>query len=77
MDLLRLALHEIFMCAKGVLNTLNPQKAQQDFLFDLQPDRNVAVSHAPPPIMPKLQRSRKESQEPMITADQHDINGRS
>ncbi|KAJ4934188.1 hypothetical protein JOQ06_006993 [Pogonophryne albipinna] len=52
----------------------------RNWMFQLQqPDRNshVAVSHAPPPIMPKLQRSRKESQEPMITADQHDINGRS
>lgn len=50
----------------------------RNWMFQLQqPDRNVAVSHAPPPIMPKLQRSRKESQEPMITADQHDINERS
>ncbi|KAL3063762.1 pleckstrin homology domain-containing family N member 1 [Trematomus bernacchii] len=52
----------------------------RNWMFQLQqPDRNshVAASHAPPPIMPKLQRSRKESQEPMITADQRHINGRS
>ena len=52
---------------------------QQAFLFDLQPDRSshVTVSHPAPPIMPKLQRSRKESQEPMITSDKSRINGRS
>ncbi|XP_049921744.1 uncharacterized protein LOC126403233 [Epinephelus moara] len=52
----------------------------RNWMFQLQqPDRNshVTVSRAAPPIMPKLQRSRKESQEPMITADQCRINGRS
>ncbi|CAK6955022.1 probable pleckstrin homology domain-containing family N member 1 [Scomber scombrus] len=52
----------------------------QNWIFQLQqPDRssNITVSQAAPPIMPKLQRSRKESQEPMITADQYHINGRS
>lgn len=52
----------------------------QNWIFHLQqPDRSshVTVSHAPPPVLPKLQRSRKESQEPMITADQCHINGRS
>lgn len=52
----------------------------RNWVFQLQqPDRNshVTVSRAAPPIMPKLQRSRKESQEPMITADQCRINGRS
>ncbi|XP_075948973.1 putative pleckstrin homology domain-containing family N member 1 [Anarhichas minor] len=50
----------------------------RNWMFQLQqPDRNVAVSPTAPPIMPKLQRSRKESQEPMITADQCHINGRS
>ncbi|KAK1898729.1 Rho guanine nucleotide exchange factor 6 [Dissostichus eleginoides] len=52
----------------------------RNWMFQLQqPDRNshVAMSQAPPPIMPKLQRSRKESQEPMITADQRHINSRS
>ncbi|KAK5863217.1 hypothetical protein PBY51_000264 [Eleginops maclovinus] len=52
----------------------------RNWMFQLQqPDRNshVAVSHAPPPIMPKLQRSRKESQEPMTTVDPRHINGRS
>ncbi|XP_054465749.1 pleckstrin homology domain-containing family N member 1 isoform X2 [Anoplopoma fimbria] len=49
----------------------------RNWMFQLQkPDRNVTVSHTAPPIMPKLQRSRKESQEP-ITADQCHINGRS
>ncbi|XP_031142442.1 uncharacterized protein LOC116040878 isoform X2 [Sander lucioperca] len=49
-------------------------------IFQLQqPDRSshITVSHAAPPIMPKLQRSRKESQEPIITGDQCHINGRS
>ncbi|KAF3860115.1 hypothetical protein F7725_000370 [Dissostichus mawsoni] len=52
----------------------------RNWMFQLQqPDRksHVAMSQAPPPIMPKLQRSRKESQEPMITADQRHINSRS
>ncbi|XP_044068355.1 uncharacterized protein LOC122883560 isoform X2 [Siniperca chuatsi] len=52
----------------------------RNWIFQLQqPDRSShgTVSHAGPPIMPKLQRSRKESQEPMITADQCHINGRS
>ncbi|XP_067447673.1 probable pleckstrin homology domain-containing family N member 1 isoform X1 [Thunnus thynnus] len=52
----------------------------QTWIFQLQqPDRsgNVTVSHAAPPIMPKLQRNRKESREPMITADQYHINGHS
>lgn len=51
----------------------------QNWIFQLQqPDRSshVTVSHPPPPIMPKLQRSRKESQEPMLAADQYYINGR-
>ncbi|XP_058499716.1 uncharacterized protein LOC131468981 isoform X1 [Solea solea] len=52
----------------------------QNWMFHLQqPDRSshVTVSPAPPPILPKLHRSRKESQEPMISADQCHINGRS
>ncbi|XP_069549895.1 probable pleckstrin homology domain-containing family N member 1 [Brachyistius frenatus] len=52
----------------------------QNWIFQLQqPDRSghVAVSHAPPPILPKLQRSRKESREPMLAADHCHINGRS
>ncbi|KAL7397930.1 hypothetical protein ABVT39_001791 [Epinephelus coioides] len=52
----------------------------RNWMFQLQqPDRNshVTVSRTAPPIMPKLQRNRKESQEPMITADQCRINGRS
>ncbi|XP_070695789.1 probable pleckstrin homology domain-containing family N member 1 [Pempheris klunzingeri] len=57
------------------------QEDYWNWIFQLQqPDRSshVPVSHAaPPPIMPKLHRSRKESQEPMITADQCHINGRS
>ncbi|XP_030589051.1 probable pleckstrin homology domain-containing family N member 1 [Archocentrus centrarchus] len=51
----------------------------QNWIFQLQqPDRSshVTVSHPPPPIMPKLQRSRKESQEPMLAADQYYISGR-
>ncbi|XP_035501987.1 uncharacterized protein LOC118317425 isoform X1 [Scophthalmus maximus] len=51
----------------------------QNWIFQLQqPDRSshITVTQAAPPIMPKLQRSRKESQEPMITADQCYINGR-
>ncbi|XP_032376312.1 probable pleckstrin homology domain-containing family N member 1 [Etheostoma spectabile] len=50
----------------------------RNLMFQLQqPDRSshVTVSPAAPPIMPKLQRSRKESQEPIITADQCHING--
>ncbi|XP_011619657.2 pleckstrin homology domain-containing family N member 1 isoform X1 [Takifugu rubripes] len=45
---------------------------QEDYwswIFQLQqPDRNshVTVSHAAPPLVPKLQRSKKESQEPII-----------
>ncbi|XP_042347934.1 probable pleckstrin homology domain-containing family N member 1 [Plectropomus leopardus] len=50
----------------------------RNWMFQLQqPDRNNLVSHAAPPVMPKLRRSRKESREPMITADQCHINGRS
>ncbi|XP_022049721.1 probable pleckstrin homology domain-containing family N member 1 [Acanthochromis polyacanthus] len=52
----------------------------QNWIFHLQqPDRSshVTASQAPPPVLPKLQRSRKESQEPMITANQCHINGRS
>ncbi|KAF7209085.1 probable pleckstrin homology domain-containing family N member 1 [Nothobranchius furzeri] len=52
----------------------------QYWLFQLQqPDRNshVTVSRPPPPLMPKLQRSRKESQEPIVAADQSHSNGRS
>ncbi|XP_074500721.1 pleckstrin homology domain-containing family N member 1 [Sebastes fasciatus] len=52
----------------------------RNWMFQLQqPDRSshVTASHAAPPIMPKLQRSRKESKEPMITTDQRHINGRS
>ncbi|XP_019944311.2 probable pleckstrin homology domain-containing family N member 1 [Paralichthys olivaceus] len=52
----------------------------QNWIFQLQqPDRSshITVSPVAPPIMPKLQRSRKESQEPFITADQCHINGRS
>ncbi|XP_010739457.3 uncharacterized protein LOC104927139 isoform X1 [Larimichthys crocea] len=56
------------------------QEDYWNWIFQLQQlDRNshVTVSHPPPPIMPKLQRSRKQSQEPMITSDQCHINGRS
>ncbi|KAM4562174.1 putative pleckstrin homology domain-containing family N member 1 isoform 2-T2 [Odontesthes bonariensis] len=52
----------------------------QNWIFQLQqPDQSshVSVSRAPPPIMPKLQRIRKESQEPIMTANQRHINGRS
>ncbi|XP_018530695.1 probable pleckstrin homology domain-containing family N member 1 [Lates calcarifer] len=52
----------------------------QNWIFHLQqPDRSshVSLSQPAPPIMPKLQRSKKESQEPMIMADQYHINGRS
>ncbi|XP_072222356.1 probable pleckstrin homology domain-containing family N member 1 isoform X2 [Leuresthes tenuis] len=52
----------------------------QNWIFQLQqPDRSshVTVSRAPPPIMPKLQRIRKESQEPIMTANHCHINGRS
>ncbi|XP_056240961.1 probable pleckstrin homology domain-containing family N member 1 [Seriola aureovittata] len=51
----------------------------QNWIFHLQqPDRSsIPASQAAPPIVPKLQRSRKESQEPMILADQCQINGRS
>ncbi|KAM8755437.1 putative pleckstrin homology domain-containing family N member 1 isoform 1-T2 [Acanthopagrus schlegelii] len=56
------------------------QEDYWNWIFQLQqPDRSshVTVSHPAPPIMPKLQRSRKESQEPMITNDKSRINGRS
>ncbi|CAB1427279.1 unnamed protein product [Pleuronectes platessa] len=52
----------------------------QNWIFQLQqPDRSSHITgiQAAPPILPKLQRSRKESQEPMIKADQRHINGRS
>ncbi|XP_040009716.1 probable pleckstrin homology domain-containing family N member 1 [Xiphias gladius] len=52
----------------------------QNWIFQLQqPDRSShnTVSQAAPPVMPKPQRSRKESHEPIITADQCRINGRS
>ncbi|XP_059189584.1 probable pleckstrin homology domain-containing family N member 1 [Centropristis striata] len=52
----------------------------RNWMFQLQqPDRDshVTVSPTAPPLMPKLQRNRKESQEPMIPADQCHINGRS
>ncbi|KAL3974145.1 glutamate decarboxylase [Sarotherodon galilaeus] len=52
----------------------------QNWIFQLQqPDRSnhVTVSQPPPPLMPKLQRNRKESQEPMLAADPYHINGRS
>lgn len=51
----------------------------QNWIFQLQqPDRSnhVTVSQPPPPLMPKLQRNRKESQEPMLAADPYHINGR-
>ncbi|XP_055366268.1 uncharacterized protein LOC114859357 [Betta splendens] len=50
----------------------------QTWMFHLQqPDRSshVTVSPAAPPIMPKLQRNRKESQEPMLMADHFHIKG--
>lgn len=56
------------------------QEDYWNWIFQLQqPDRSshVTVSHAAPPVMPKLQRSRKESQEAMITTDQSRVNGRS
>ncbi|KAM7404360.1 hypothetical protein PAMP_011713 [Pampus punctatissimus] len=52
----------------------------QNWLFQLQqPDRSsrVTVSRAAPPIMPKLKRSQKDSQEPKITDHRFDINRRS
>ncbi|KAM7410944.1 hypothetical protein PAMA_021080 [Pampus argenteus] len=52
----------------------------QNWLFQLQqPDRSsrVTVSRAAPPIMPKLKRSQKESQEPKITDHRFDNNRRS
>ncbi|XP_029362747.1 rho guanine nucleotide exchange factor 7 isoform X2 [Echeneis naucrates] len=51
----------------------------QNWIFQLQqPDRggNIVVSQAAPPLVPKLQKSRRESREPMITADKCQINGR-
>ncbi|XP_056278189.1 uncharacterized protein LOC130199038 [Pseudoliparis swirei] len=44
-----------------------------------EPDRNrpVPVSRSAPPLMPKLQRSRKESQEAVTPAGQRHITGRS
>uniref|UniRef100_A0AAZ1XPT8 PH domain-containing protein n=2 Tax=Oreochromis aureus TaxID=47969 RepID=A0AAZ1XPT8_OREAU len=51
----------------------------QNWIFQLQqPDRSnhVTLSQPPPPLMPKLQRNRKESQEPMLAADPYHINGR-
>ncbi|XP_068194349.1 probable pleckstrin homology domain-containing family N member 1 [Antennarius striatus] len=55
------------------------QEDYWNWIFQLQkPDQSshITVSHAAPPVMPKLQRSRKESQEPTITANQCHINGR-
>ncbi|XP_034446943.1 uncharacterized protein LOC117764901 [Hippoglossus hippoglossus] len=52
----------------------------QNWIFQLQqPDRSshIPVIQAAPPILPKLHRSRKESQEPIMAADQCHINGRS
>ncbi|KAI3357132.1 hypothetical protein L3Q82_015595 [Scortum barcoo] len=52
----------------------------RNWMFQLQqPERNSHATMSPtgPPIMPKLQRSRKDFQDPMITADQCHINGRS
>ncbi|XP_028266046.1 probable pleckstrin homology domain-containing family N member 1 [Parambassis ranga] len=54
----------------------------QNWVFYLQqPDRRssyISENRPPPPIMPKLQKSRKESnQDAMIPADQRQINGRS
>ncbi|XP_017266723.1 uncharacterized protein LOC108233056 isoform X2 [Kryptolebias marmoratus] len=51
----------------------------QNWIFQLQqPDRSShsTANHPPPPVMPKLQRSRKQSQEPILAADQCHINGR-
>ncbi|XP_056155766.1 probable pleckstrin homology domain-containing family N member 1 [Lampris incognitus] len=50
----------------------------QNLIFQLQqPEKpsQVAASHGAPPVLPKRQRSRKESHEPFITADQHHTNG--
>ncbi|XP_020490957.1 probable pleckstrin homology domain-containing family N member 1 [Labrus bergylta] len=55
------------------------QEDYWNWIFQLQqPDRSghVSVSPPAPPIKPKVQRSRKESQEPMLS-DQHHINGNS
>ncbi|XP_034027828.1 probable pleckstrin homology domain-containing family N member 1 [Thalassophryne amazonica] len=52
----------------------------QKWIFQLQqPDgsSSITVNRSVPPIMPKLRRSRKESQEPMLTADQCHVNGHS
>ncbi|XP_056279632.1 rho guanine nucleotide exchange factor 7-like [Pseudoliparis swirei] len=52
----------------------------RNWMFQLQqPDRNrpVPVSRSAPPLMPKLQRSRKESQEAVTPAGQRHITGRS
>ncbi|XP_013865825.1 uncharacterized protein LOC106518928 [Austrofundulus limnaeus] len=51
----------------------------QNWIFQLQqPDRSsrVTASHPPPAIMPKLQRNRRPSQEPIMAAEQCHINGR-
>ncbi|XP_076022818.1 putative pleckstrin homology domain-containing family N member 1 [Genypterus blacodes] len=52
----------------------------QNWIFQLQQPKKSSgdiVSHKAPPIMPKLYRSRMESQEPMIAADYCHTNGRS
>ncbi|XP_023191609.1 uncharacterized protein LOC111608964 [Xiphophorus maculatus] len=52
----------------------------QAWIFYLQqPDRDshIIMSQPPPPLVPKLQRNRKESQEPILAGDQCHINGRS
>ncbi|XP_037540455.1 rho guanine nucleotide exchange factor 7 [Nematolebias whitei] len=51
----------------------------QNWVFHLQqPDRrsHVTEGHPPPPLHPKLQGSRKPTQELITAADQNHINGR-
>ncbi|XP_047227312.1 uncharacterized protein LOC124871788 [Girardinichthys multiradiatus] len=51
----------------------------QTWIFYLQqPDResHIIMSQPPPPLMPKLQRNRKETQEQILAGDQCHINAR-
>lgn len=51
----------------------------QTWIFHLQkPDRgsHIIMSQPPPPLVPKLQRNRKESQELILAGDQCHVNGR-
>lgn len=73
---LLLAWLQMKACVLCVWHRCNNKIFQQD----PQPkdkSSHAAVSHSAPPVGPKLQRSRKESQEPMITADRCHVNRRS